>query len=106
MAFSDYLEHLGPSGDTPISRVQASGYIYNSNVGCTVGETIGSGTLGMATPRAMMAAWMASPEHRAIILNPVYRDSGVGVFAHPPASLAGGEPGAVYTQDFGVIIPA
>jgi uncharacterized protein YkwD len=105
MAFGDYLEHVGPRGDTPISRAQASGYIYNSNVGFTVGENIGCATLWAATPRAIIAAWMASPAHRSVILNPEYRDTGIGVWAHPPASLAGEEPGAVYTQDFGVIIP-
>lgn len=104
MAQKDYFEHVGPAGDTPISRMRANGYIYNSNVGFAVGENIGWGTLWLATPRSIVDAWMASPEHRAIILDNRFRDTAVGVSAHPPASLAGGQPGAIYTQDFGAII--
>jgi uncharacterized protein YkwD len=46
---------------------------------------------------------MASPGHRANILDARFRDTGIGASAHPPASLSGGQPGAVYTQDFGVL---
>ncbi len=47
---------------------------------------------------------MASAGHRANILDPRYRETGIGVSPHPPASLAHGQAGATYTQDFGVII--
>jgi uncharacterized protein YkwD len=46
---------------------------------------------------------MASPGHRANILNPEFRSTGVGVSPQAPAPLAGGQAGATYTQDFGVI---
>ncbi len=49
---------------------------------------------------------MASPGHRANILDAHYRETGVGVSPHPPASLADGQAGGIYTQDFGTIIPA
>ena len=104
MAFGDYFEHNGPGGDTPGSRMRAAGYIYSSSVGYEIGENIGWATLWLATPRAIVAAWMASPGHRANILDAGFRDSGIGVSAHPPESLARGEAGAIYTQDFGVII--
>jgi uncharacterized protein YkwD len=104
MASSDYFEHVGPGGDTPISRSQASGYIYDSRGGYAVGENIGWGTLWLATPRSIVAAWMASPGHRAITLDARYRDTAVGVWPNPPASLADGQPGAIYTQDFGRIV--
>jgi uncharacterized protein YkwD len=106
MAFGDYFEHVGPGGSgggTPVTRLRAVGYISSSHVGYEVGENIAWGTLGLATPRAIVAAWMASPPHRANILDRRYRETGIGVSAHPPASLAGGQPGAIYTQDFGVI---
>ena len=104
MAVNDYFEHDGPGGDTPASRMRSAGYIYSSRVGYEVGENIGWGTLWLATPRAIVAAWMASPGHRANILDTNFRDTGIGVSAHPPQSLAHGQAGAVYTQDFGVII--
>ncbi len=104
MAFGDYFEHFGPRGQTPLARMRAAGYVSSSRVGYEVGENIGWGTLALATPRAIVAAWMASPGHRANILDRRYRDSGIGVSTHPPASLARGQAGAIYTQDFGVII--
>jgi uncharacterized protein YkwD len=104
MAFGDYFEHIGPRGDTPISRMRASGYIYSSQIGYEVGENIGFGTLSQSTPRAIVAAWMASPGHRANILDPHFRDTAIGVSPHPPSALAGRQAGAIYTQDFGVII--
>jgi uncharacterized protein YkwD len=103
MAFDDYFEHSGPGGQTPLSRMRASGYI-SSHVGYEVGENIAWGTMWLATPRAIVAAWMRSPGHRANILDPRYHDTGIGVCAHPPAALAHGEAGAIYTQDFGRII--
>jgi uncharacterized protein YkwD len=104
MAAGDYFEHTGPGGDTPFSRIRASGYIYSSSVGYAVGENIGWGTLWLATPQAIVNAWMASPDHRAIMLDGRYRDTAIGVSPHPPGSLSHGQAGAIYTQDFGVLI--
>jgi uncharacterized protein YkwD len=104
MAFGDYFEHYGPRGQSPLSRIRAAGYISSSRVGYEVGENIAWGTLWEATPRAIVAGWMASPGHRANILNPHFRETGIGVSPHPPAALAHGQAGAIYTQDFGVIV--
>jgi hypothetical protein len=54
----------------------------------------------------MVAAWMSSPGHRANILDPRFRDTAVGVSPHPPSSLARGQAGAIYTQDFGGLLGA
>ena len=105
MAFGDYFEHDGPGGDTPLSRMTAAGYIPSGgNVGYEIGENIGWGTLSLGTPRAIVAAWMASPGHRANILDVHFRDTAIGVSPHVPSSLSGGQSGGIYTQDFGVII--
>jgi uncharacterized protein YkwD len=104
MAFGNYFEHDGPGGDTPLSRMTAAGYIPGGNVGYEIGENIGWGTLSLGTPRAIVAAWMASPGHRANILDTHFRDTAVGVSPHVPSSLSGGQSGGIYTQDFGVII--
>ncbi len=101
MAYRDYFEHDGPRGDTPLSRIRAAGYLYSSQVSYEVGENIGWGTLWEGTPQAVVAAWMASPGHRANILDARFRSTGIGVSTHPPFSLARGQAGAVYTQDFG-----
>ncbi len=104
MAFGNYFEHDGPGGNTPLSRMTAAGYIPGGNVGYEIGENIGWGTLSLGTPRAIVAAWMASPGHRANILDVHFRDTAVGVSPHVPSSLSGGQAGGIYTQDFGVII--
>jgi uncharacterized protein YkwD len=103
MASRDYFDHVGPGGDTPVTRMRSCGYLYNPSLGYEVGENIAWGTLWLGTPRAIVAAWMASPGHRANILDASYRDTAIGVSPHPIASLAHGQPGAIYTQDFGVI---
>jgi uncharacterized protein YkwD len=104
MAFGGYVEHVGPHGDTPLSRMRSAGYIYSSNIGYEVGENIAWGTLWLATPRSIVAGWMASPGHRENILDVRFRDTGVGVSPHPPSALARGQAGGIYTEDFGVII--
>lgn len=104
MAFGDYFEHVGARGDTPLQRLRASGYVYNHRIGFEVGENIAWGTMTLATPEAIVQAWVHSPEHLANILNARYRDTAIGVSPHPPSSLAHGQAGAIYTQDFGVII--
>jgi len=104
MSLGDYFEHKGLRGGTPLSRMRAAGYVYSSQIGFEVGENLGWGTLWLATPRAIVAAWMASAGHRENILDGRYRDTAIGVSPHPPASLARGQAGAIYTQDFGVIV--
>ncbi len=103
MAFGNYFEHRGPGGQTPLTRMRQTGYINGAHAAFAVGENIAWGTLYLATPRAIVAAWMGSPEHRANILNPHFRDSAVGVSAHVPQALGHGQRGAIYTQDFGVV---
>ena len=104
MASADYFDHVGPRGDTPASRLRGCGYFTGARLGYEIGENIAWGTLWLATPHAIVAAWMASPGHRANILDARYRDTAIGVSAQPLASLARGQAGAMYTQDFGVLL--
>ena len=104
MVSEDYFAHVAPSGLTPVQRVVATGYVPSSEVGYTLGENIAWGTLQLSTPSAIVAAWIASPEHLANILYGPYRDTAIGVAPAAPASLAEGQPGAVYSQEFGVIV--
>ncbi len=104
MASRDYFAHVSSSGSTPLARMRESGYIFSPRIGYAVGENIAWATLWLATPKAIVAGWMASPGHRANILDAEFRETGVGVSPHPLSSLARGESGAIYTQDFGRII--
>jgi hypothetical protein len=48
----------------------------------------------------MVAAWMHSPPHRAIILTGTFNDAGVGVTPIVPSDLGVGEGGATYAIEF------
>jgi uncharacterized protein YkwD len=101
MVSEDFFNHVSPAGSTPLDRLRAAGYIKSGH-GYTIGENIGAATGSDATPDAIVASWMASSGHRANILNPAFRDTGIGVVAAVPA-IVGSGPGATYTQDFGSI---
>ena len=100
----DYFAHIAPSGLTPVERIREAGYIPSSEVGYVIGENLAWGTLTLATPEAIVNAWTGSPEHLANILEGKYRDTGIDVEPRAPESLAEGVEGALYTQEFGVIV--
>jgi uncharacterized protein YkwD len=100
----DYFAHVAPNGTTPVDRVRATGYIPGPKFGYVIGENLAWGTLNLATPQSVVAAWVASPGHLANILEAKYRDTGIGVTAAVPRSLGGSQQGATYAQEFGVII--
>jgi uncharacterized protein YkwD len=101
---ADYFEHVSPSGLTPVDRIRNTGYIPNQSVGYVIGENLAWGTLNLATPQSIVGAWIASPGHLANILESQYTDTGIGVTAAVPPSLSGGQAGATYAQEFGVIL--
>jgi uncharacterized protein YkwD len=103
MVAGDYFEHTTPSGESFGARIVATGYVP-SGWSYELGENIECGTLSLATPAAAVNGWMNSPEHRANILNGEFRDSGIGVAPAAPADCASGQPGATYTQDFGIVV--
>jgi uncharacterized protein YkwD len=100
----DYFAHISPSGLTPVERIRETGYIPSAEVGYVLGENLAWGTLSLATPEAIVSAWIASPEHLANILEGRYRETGIDVEPQAPESLAEGVEGALYTQEFGVIV--
>ena len=67
----------------------------------SVGENLAWGTGALATPRAMVRAWMQSAEHRANLLDRRFADVGIGVAAGAPVALEPGELGGTYVTDFG-----
>lgn len=101
MVAENFFSHVSPSGSAPIDRLTAVGYIQ-PNHGFSIGENIAAASGSQATPDAIVALWMASPEHRANILSPAFRDTGIGIVAAIPATVGSG-PGATYTQDFGSV---
>jgi uncharacterized protein YkwD len=84
--------HVFSHGSDFAGRISAAGYYW-----AEAGENIAT---GLATPRAVVRAWMADPPHCQNILNPSYRDLGVGVNGHPVAGAASAP--ATWTEDFGL----
>jgi uncharacterized protein YkwD len=102
MVSGNYFDHVSPAGETPLARIKASTYLPGRSA-YLVAENIALGTLQLATPASIVASWMKSAHHRANILNPDFRDSGIGIAARAPSRYSNGMPGATYTQQFGVI---
>lgn len=102
MVAGDYFNHTTPSGEAFDVRIMAAGYVASGR-SYELGENIECATLTLATPAAMVDGWMSSPEHRANILDGSFEDSGIGVAPAVPAIFSDGQPGATYTQDFGVV---
>jgi uncharacterized protein YkwD len=100
----NYFAHIAPNGTTPVDRIRATGYIPGPSFGYVIGENLAWGTLSLSTPQSIVAAWVASPGHLANILESQYEDTGIGIVPAVPPSLGGGEQGATYAQEFGVII--
>ncbi|HUH81042.1 MAG TPA: CAP domain-containing protein [Solirubrobacteraceae bacterium] len=100
----DYFAHVSPSGETPVERIEATGYVPSPFDGYVLGENLAWGTYELGTPKAIVAAWIASPPHLANILEARYTETGVGVTPAVPVSRGEGAPGATYGQEFGVLI--
>jgi uncharacterized protein YkwD len=100
MVARNYFDHVSPSGSTPKSRMTAVGYLKPGHA-WSIGENIAAATGSLATPAAIVRMWMNSSGHRANILNPSFKDTGIGAVATAPA-LVGSGPGGTYTEDFGV----
>ena len=99
MVSRGYFEHTTPGGATMVDRITAARYV-NPRVGWALGENLAWGTGSLATPRAIMRAWMDSPGHRAHVVKRAYREIGIGVVTGVPSDRGNG---ATYTADFGVI---
>jgi uncharacterized protein YkwD len=100
MVLGDYFGDNSRSGQTPLQRIVTTRYRKHTR-GISTAQNIGWGTGTDATPAAIVAAWMASPPHRQIMLSSGFHDVGVGAAAAAPATLAEGQSGATYTVDFG-----
>jgi len=67
-----YFEHMSPSGTNAAGLAKNAGYSY-----IIVGENLATGNF--EDDADVVAAWMASPGHRANILNSRYTEIGVAV---------------------------
>ena len=100
MVHGQFFEHTSPGGSTMLARIKATSYLRDVT-SWSVGENLAWGTGTLATPRAMVRAWMQSADHRANLLDRHFADVGVGVAPGAPVALEPGELGGTYVTDFG-----
>ena len=98
MVRESFFAHQAPAGPDLAARLTRAGYVSRAATDWFVGENLGWATGTLATPRQLVAAWMASPGHRRNILEPAFRDVGIGAASGTPAS---GPDGVTVTTDFG-----
>jgi uncharacterized protein YkwD len=94
-----YFAHVTPGGSDLTDRIRATGYL-NRRDDWFLGEALGWAEGPAATPDRLVAAWMASPPHRAVILGRPYRQLGVGVDLGAPTAMV--QDGVTVTLDFGL----
>lgn len=101
MAHDKFFDHTAPNGTTFITRIQRTDYLRGGVRSWSVGENIAWGTGDLATPKAIVAAWMTSPGHRRNILTPGFRELGLGVALGAPQHGLADSGGATYVNEFG-----
>jgi uncharacterized protein YkwD len=96
-----YFSHDSSDGSAFGRRI-AHYYSLTSYRSWSVGENLLWSPARMS-PAAALETWMASPFHRANILNPSWRQIGISAVSSPDAPGYFGErPATVITTDFGV----
>lgn len=85
MRDKQYFSHQSPTYGSPFTMMKSFGIYFTY-----AGENIAA---GQPDPKSVVNSWMASPGHRANILNKNYMQIGVG-FA------SGGTYGSYWTQEF------
>jgi uncharacterized protein YkwD len=94
MADQRYFSHQGKDGRMAGERARQAGYAWRR-----IGENI---AVGMRTPQAAVAGWLASPGHCANIMAPAFTEMGAGYgisFARPSGTV-------YWTQVFGAPLQA
>lgn len=97
MVARGYFEHSTPDGGHFDQRILATGYMRGAN-GWEIGENLIWAAGDLATPDALMSSWLDSAGHRANLLEPVYRELGLGVSFGTPTGL----DGVTVAAEFGV----
>lgn len=86
-----FQNHVSPTGKGPTDRVRNAGVPFSG-----VGENLAWGPL---TDREAVEAWMASPAHLRNILDPRWKQTGIGIITGR-VSQWGNFPVKYYVQNF------
>lgn len=88
MAATDRFSHAGKNNSNVGERAARQNYRWRR-----IGENIAA---GQGSAAAVVAGWLASPEHCANIMNPYFRDSGAAFATNPGSAVT-----IFWTQVFG-----
>jgi uncharacterized protein YkwD len=95
-----YFAHVSPSGGNVEKRARRAGYL---TAPCwALGENLGWSPPDAASADAVVAAWMASPKHRSVILDGDFHEAGIGLVSRAPN---GDGPGATFVLEAGAMLP-
>jgi uncharacterized protein YkwD len=98
MVDNKYFAHDSLDGRDVVARLEAVSYIPKAGE-WIVGENLAWGSGTLATPKALVGAWMNSPPHRANLLSADFREVGLGVVFGTPSKDT--DAGVTVTTDFG-----
>jgi uncharacterized protein YkwD len=98
MVDNKYFAHDSLDGRDVVARLTQVGYIPKAGE-WVVGENLAWGSGALATPKALVNAWMNSPPHRENLLAPDFKEVGMGVVFGTPSKDA--SAGVTVTTDFG-----
>jgi uncharacterized protein YkwD len=93
-----YFSHDSRTGEPFSARIARTGWM-RTRARWSVGETLAWGRGAKAEPRAIVAAWLASADHRRIVLAPRFHRVGIGVADGTP--FGSRRAGRTFTADFG-----
>jgi uncharacterized protein YkwD len=96
MVNRNYFAHTSPTGSTLNYRIVHS--MFQTSGEWWAGEDLAWGTGTIGSPLNVVRMFLASPEHRAILLSSRYSFVGVG---RAVGRFQGFEDAAVWTVDFG-----
>ncbi len=98
MLARDYFGHASLSGGGVGTRARRTGYSGRGSSYWALGEVIALGKAYRGTPQSIFRGWMRSSAHRRVILDPRWRDVGVGCAR---GTFRGVSRVIMYTVDFG-----
>src|SRR3954468_4606200 len=98
MADHDYFAHDSQDGRTVVDRLKSATYIPKLG-DWVIGENLAWGAGSLATPKALVNAWMNSPPHRENLLSGDFVEVGMGLVFGTPSKDA--PDGVTVTTDFG-----
>ena len=93
-----YFSHLSASGQSQVARVLRYGYGHSGCSRWNTGEVIAYGSGSLGTAQAIVGGWLNSQAHCALLLDPRWRDIGVG---RAYGVFRGASQVAVFTVDLG-----